>query len=143
MANNFGLFFTRDGQVIRLPVNPEQLPVEKDNANDDYNVLGIGPIMVPRTPKQRVVTISSFFPVGKRYSFMPADALEDGWQYVSFFERNRPRMLPFRIIILDDRGVCRLNSPCSVDSFSWSVKRNGDIAYSLTLREYRFISGVT
>ena len=43
---------------------------------------------------------------------------------------------------LDGRGVCRLNSPCSVDSFSWSVKRNGDIAYSLTLREYRFISGV-
>lgn len=45
MANNFGLFFTRDGAVIRLPVNPEQLPVEKDNSNDDYNVLGIGPII--------------------------------------------------------------------------------------------------
>ena len=62
MANNFGLFFTRDGSVIRLPVNPEQLPVEKDNANDEYNVLGIGPIMVPRIPKLRVVTISSFSP---------------------------------------------------------------------------------
>ena len=63
MGNNFGLFFTRDGTVIRLPVNPEKLPVARDNDNGDYNVLGIGPIMVPRTPKQRVVTISSFFPV--------------------------------------------------------------------------------
>lgn len=26
-VNNFGLFFTRDGTVIRLPVNPEKLPV--------------------------------------------------------------------------------------------------------------------
>lgn len=65
----------------------------------------------------------------------------DGWKYVDFFERNRPRMLPFRIIILDGNGVCRMNSPCSVDQFEWHVKRNGDISYSLTLREYRFISG--
>ena len=25
-VNNFGLFFTRDGTVIRLPVNPESCP---------------------------------------------------------------------------------------------------------------------
>ena len=61
-VNNFGLFFTRDSTVVRLPVNPEKLPVVRDNDNGEYNVLGIGPIMVPRTPKLRVVTISSFFP---------------------------------------------------------------------------------
>ena len=61
-VNNFGLFFTRDGTVIRLPVNPEKLPVARDNDNSEYNVLGIGPIMIPRIPKLREVTISSFFP---------------------------------------------------------------------------------
>ena len=59
--NNFGLFFTRDGTVIRLPQNPEKLPVAKDNDNGEYNVLGVGPIMVPRTPALREITISSFF----------------------------------------------------------------------------------
>ena len=88
------------------------------------------------------MSISSFFPVGRRYSFMPADASTDGWSYVSFFERNRPRRLPFRIIVLDSQGVCRLNCACSIDNFSWRVKRNGDIAYDMTVREYRFISGV-
>ena len=68
--------------------------------------------------------------------------MKDGWQYVSFFERNRPRKLPFRVILLDDHGICRLNSACTVDSFSWTVKRNGDIAYTLQLRQYRFVSGV-
>lgn len=63
-VNNFGLFFTRDGTVIRLPVNPEKLPVARDNDNSEYNVLGIGPIMIPRIPKLREVTISSFFPGG-------------------------------------------------------------------------------
>ena len=32
-VNNFGLFFTRDGQVVRLPVNPEKLPVARDHDN--------------------------------------------------------------------------------------------------------------
>ena len=81
MANNFGLFFTRDGSVIRLPVNPEQLPVEKDNANDEYNVLGIGPIMVPRIPKLRVVTISSFFP-GRLF---PGVLTSNGFQPPEFY----------------------------------------------------------
>lgn len=53
-----------------------------------------------------------------------------------------PRKLPFRVILLDGDGICRLNSACTVDSFSWQVQRNGDIAYTLELREYRFISGV-
>lgn len=42
--------------------------------------------------------------------------------------------------ILDNSGVCRFNDACSVDNFSWKVKRNGDISYSLTFREYRFIT---
>ena len=65
--NNFGLFFTRDGTIIRLPVNPEKLPVAKDNDNGEYNVLGIGPIMVPRIPALQEVSISSFFP-GRPFS---------------------------------------------------------------------------
>ena len=40
---------------------------------------------------------------------------------------------------LDGGGVCRFNAACSVDEFEWKVKRNGDIAYSLTFREYRFL----
>lgn len=38
MANNFGLFFTRDGLVLRLPVNPAKLPQEKSGDNQSYNV---------------------------------------------------------------------------------------------------------
>ncbi len=128
-------------EVIVLPAVPEGIGPEYPQNNEayqglsrDYNTIGtMGLWSMP---------ISSFFPVGKRYSFMPPDAFEDGWKYVDFFQRNRPRRLPFRIIMLDSSGVCRLNSPCTVDSFSWQVKRNGDIAYTLSLREYRFVSGV-
>lgn len=128
-------------EAVVLPAVPPDFGLETSQNNDtfsglsrDYNLLG--------TMGLWSFSLESFFPVGRRYSFMPADASEDGWSYVSFFERNRPRMLPFRCVVLDSGGVCRLNCACSIDSFTWKVKRNGDIAYSLTVREYRFISGV-
>lgn len=86
MANNFGLFFARDNVVIRLPVNPEKLPVERDNENDDYNVLGIGPIMVPRTPSLRVVTISSYFPGRVFPGVLTSGRFEPPEFYINFFE---------------------------------------------------------
>lgn len=62
MAINYGLFFTKGSTVIRLPVNPEELPEAQENANSEYNVLGLGPIMVPRIPKLKTVRISSLLP---------------------------------------------------------------------------------
>ena len=74
-----------------------------------------------------------------RSSPMPPEAVEDGWRYVDFIRRNQERRIPFRLTLLDGGGVCRFNAACSVDEFEWKVKRNGDIAYSLTFREYRFL----
>ena len=113
------------------PSSPEQRDYE--GLSGDYNTLG--PMGLWE------MSIASFFPVGRRYSFMPADAWTDGWKYVDFFERNRPRMLPFRDHHSGRERRLPHEQPCSVDQFEWHVKRNGDISYSLTLREYRFVSG--
>ena len=128
-------------ETIVFPSVPEGVGPEYPQGNDtfeglsrDYNTIG--------TMGLWSMSLSGVFPVGRRLSFMPPEALEDGWAYVSFFDRNRPRKLPFRVILLDSQGVCRLNSACTVDHFSWQVRRSGDIAYTLKLREYRFVSGV-
>lgn len=127
-------------EVAVLPAVPPDFGPELPQNNEtygglskDYNLLG--------TMGLWSFELSSIFPVGRRYAFMPPEASTDGWSYVEFFRRNRERRLPFRVIVLDGAGVCRLNSPCSIDSFAWSVKRNGDIAYSMTVREYRFVRG--
>lgn len=145
MANNFGLFFTRDGQVIRLPVNPEQLPVEKDNANDDYNVLGIGPIIVPRTPKQRVVTISSFFP-GRSF---PGVLTSNGFQppefYINFFNSamDEKAVILYTPVRYYEDGTPFMQSDTGfqvlVTSFTYTEKggETGDFYYDLELTEYR------
>ena len=71
------LSINNNEDVIVLPAVPPDLGPQIPQNNGtyeglsrDYNTLG--------TMGLWEMTISSFFPVGKRYSFMPADALEDG-----------------------------------------------------------------
>lgn len=98
----------------------------------DFNIIGtMGLWSMP---------LSGTFPVGRRYPYMPADAETDGWKYVDFINRNRPRKMPFRVTLLDNQGVCRFNAACTIDNFHWEIKRNGDIAYSMDLRQYSFIT---
>ena len=47
--------------------------------------------------------------------------------------------MPFRLIILDSGGVARLNIPVTVDDFSVTVRRSGDLNYSVSVTEYRFV----
>ena len=151
MANNFGLFFTRDGQVIRLPVNPEKLPVTKQADNDEYNVLGIGPIMVPRIPKLRTVTISKFFP-GRPF---PGVLTSGGFQppefYIKFFQSAMDDKVPILYtpvryyedgtpFMADDTGFQVL-----VTGFDYEERsgETGDFYYDLELTEYRDYSPQT
>ena len=144
-VNNFGLFFTRDGTVLRLPVNPEKLPVARDNANDDYNVLGIGPIMVPRIPKLKVVTISSFFP-GRPFSgvLTPNQFLEPE-TYIQFFESamNDKAVILYTPVRYYENGEPFFTGDtgfqCLVTNFNTEERggETGDFYYDLEITEYR------
>lgn len=59
--------------------------------------------------------------------------------YVDFFDRWRDKKVPFRLIVLDSKGAARLNMPVTVDSFDVTVRKNGDLEYSIAVTEYRFI----
>ena len=74
-----------------------------------------------------------------RNSFMPPEASADGWAYGDFFDRWRDKKVPFRLIVLDSKGAARRNMPVTVDSFDVTVRRNGDLEYSIAVTEYKFI----
>lgn len=145
MENNFGLFFTRNTQVIRLPVNPEKLPVSRDHDNGEYNVLGLGPIMVPRTPALKVVTISSFFP-GRAF---PGVLTPKGFQppefYINFFQQALDDKVPilYTPVRYYENGEPFMTSDTGfhvlVTQFNTEERggETGDFYYDLTLTEYR------
>lgn len=151
MANNFGLFFTRDGLVLRLPVNPAKLPQEKPGNDQSYNVLGIGPITVPRTPKPRTVKISSLFP-GRTapYVLTSGDFLEPEF-YIGFFQKAMDDKVPilYTPVRYYEDGSPYMTGDTGfqvlVSDFSFEERggETGDFYYELSLTEYRDYSPQT
>lgn len=144
----FGIYFQKEGEAsYLLPVNPETLPVARSVSNGEYNVMGIGPIMIPRIPNQRKVSISSFFPgrpfsgmlVGQR-GFVPPS------EFIDFFEgamKNREIIVyhPIRYYENgeafsggDDEGF-----QCLVTQFDTEERggETGDFYFTLEIVEYR------
>lgn len=150
MPNNFGLYFSGSGGVVRLPVNPTKLPDEKDNENGEYNVLGIGPIMIPRTPKLRVVSISSFFP-GRNIPGLVVGTFQPPDHYVSFFQSamdNRSVLVYTPVRYYPDGTPFMTGATgfeCIVTKFTYEDRGGevGDIYYDLEITEYRDYSPIS
>lgn len=151
MANNYGLFFSRDNTVIRLPVNPEEFPVERGNENDDYNVLGLGPIMVPRLPSLKVISFSSFFPGRIAPYVLTSGGFKEPEFYIQFFESAMVDKAPIKFtpvryyedgtqFMTQDEGLQVL-----VTKFDTTEKggETGDFYYDLELTEYKNYSPLT
>ena len=131
--------FNNNEEVMVLPHVPPDFPIRAlrqhneayEGLTRDYRRIG--------TMEAGRWEWESFFPVGRRYPFMPPEASDNGWDYVAFFERGCERKIPFRLIVLDSAGVPRLNTPCTVDAFECRVQKNGNIAYSISCTEYHFV----
>ena len=145
MSNDFGLFFTRDSTVIRLPQNPEKLPEARPGGNTDYNVLGLGQIMIPRTPNLKEITISSYFPGRVSAGVLTSGSFEPPEFYISFFQSAMDDLTPILYtpvryyengepFMTGETGLMVLVSQFDTEERGGET---GDFYYDLTLTEYR------
>lgn len=124
-------------EVFVLPFTPAKLVFSEPQNNSTFDGLsrgrGVIGVMQPRT-----ASFSSRF-FKHRMSWFHPLAIHQPMEYVEFFRRWREKLVPMRITITDtDREI--INIAVLVDNFEWEMLRNGDIAYSITLREYTFIN---
>ncbi len=124
-------------EVMIIPIVPNDISIEQSQSNDTYTGLSMDLNMIGNLGL-RTLELSSIFPVNKNYKFIKANSNANGWDYVDFFNKWRGKKVPIRIVITDGAEE-RLNMACTVDNFSYSVDKAGDIAYSLSLREYVFV----
>lgn len=155
MNNYYKIMFRRQNETeaaaFALPVNPETLNIKTDTDNDDYNVLGIGQIMIPRTPNLKTTTISSYFP-GRNDT--PGINMEDFKKprfYIDFFEKamRDKEVLYFVPVRNYETKEPYFDSDygfdCLVTGFSYEERggETGDFYYELDLTEYRDYSPAT
>lgn len=143
--NNYGIFFTKDKTVIRLPMNPEVLPDTLVGNNETYNVLGIGDVTVPRIPQQRVVEIASYFPATITYDVLTPNQFWLPEKYIEFFRsamQNGDILTYTPVRYMENGKPFATSDPgfkCTVESFNVEERggETGDFYYTLTIKEYR------
>jgi len=142
----YKLYFSRDSTVLALPVNPEKLPETISADNGKYNVLGLGPIMQPRTPDLRTVSISGLLP-GRPLPGQTGVHLAPA-VYMDFFITAMEKKLPivYTPVRFYENGLPflgpSLGFPCLVTSFKTEERggETGDFYFDMSISEYRDFS---
>lgn len=145
MANFYSIYFTHNGQVVRLPHNPSELPDTQDASNGEYNVLGLGPVMVPRTPNQRKISISNYFPGQVSASLTSLLSYRTPEYYIEFFRRAMASGDPvlYTPVRINEMGIPYAMSLTGyyvlVTRFDYREKggETGDFYYDLECVEWR------
>ncbi|MCI8510831.1 MAG: hypothetical protein HFE83_02395 [Lachnospiraceae bacterium] len=125
------------GQKLKLPVNPDEIEIQRAANHKTYDVLGLGEIVVPGKPALTTVSWESFFPALKEAPYVNAGA-KSARIYTSLFEKAMREKTVGRLII-SRSGSFDTNMRCLIDSFQTKDKGGepGDVYYSIELKEYR------
>lgn len=131
------------GGKLKIPVNPEKIDIKYPTDHKQYEVLGIGKIVVPKKPSLKEISWESFFP---RYGEDPYtnSGIKSPEDYVKKIEKAMKTRQKGRVII-SRSGLYDTNMRCIVSDFQTTDKGGepNEIYYSLTLQEYRDYSPET
>ena len=128
-------------EILVFPVIPSDIPIESSQNNEAFETINAGPLNIIGDVGLLTVSLSSIFPV-HNYKWIKPGSSSNGWDYVNFFKNWRSKKVPIRIIICKDDGSEVLNMPCTIDIFKYEIMKNGDIRYSVELKEYTFVKVV-
>lgn len=160
--NDYRIWFENvfsDGfEEIELPVNPQEVTITYPGNPTNYDVEGIGDIVIPRKVKLATLSFESFFPregvfqtvLNNQSNYTPE------W-YVNFFRRLQKRGQPFELTIVRGSEVLNVydndyKNPSQIETTNFDTVMKavlldfsitdrggepGDIYYNMTLSEFR------
>ena len=100
--SGYRIWFKAPGfKAFALPVNPQEVAITYPGNSNQYDVEGIGQIIIPRLPNLATVSFESFFPREQIYESMinEDDRYSPEW-YVTFFRRMQKTGTPFELTII-------------------------------------------
>lgn len=121
-------------QVIQLPIVPSEFFIDSPQQNETFNTITQGDIKLIGNRGIKTLSFDSFFPV-KDYPFT-RDKSYSGWEYVEIIESWIDRRIPIRLIISNTP----INMAVTIENFYYGIRDgSGDIYYTLSLSEFKFI----
>lgn len=134
------IFSVNNGEEVKiLPIVPNDIEITQEQKNEEFETINNGNINLIGDMGLRALTISSIL-FNKEYSWMKNGSTSDAMSYIEFFKKWWGKRVPFRLIILDEDENEYLNMPCTINNLNYSKMKNGDISYSLEIKEYKFVN---
>lgn len=137
---NFIMSANNNEDVFVFPIVPE-INVAKPQNNEEFETIDNGTFNLIGKEGLRTFTVSSIFP-SRQYPWLKPGSIPEPFQYIAFINKWRAKQVPFRVITSRPDGREWFNMPVTVEDFDFSFLRNGDVRYSISFKEYRFIEGV-
>lgn len=120
-------------EIIKIPVIPSEFTISKPQSLQTFETVSKGNLQLIGAPKLKGITIESFFPV-RDYPYL-RDRSMKGWEYVYKIDIWIQKKLPIRLIVSDTP----INMVVAVKDFSYTVKADGDLWYTLTLEQFNLL----
>ena len=137
VSPNANIYLKFGSKKMVIPVNPEEITIKNPTDNKEYDVIGVGQVVVQRKPSLKEVSWEGFFPASKSdpYVNQGADSPEDYADEILSAMKARQKI---RLIITRDK-LFDTNMRCIVSEFETTDKGGepGDLYYSITLQEYK------
>lgn len=124
-------------EVIIFPYVPADIEVEENQSNENFAGLSRNLRMIGNMELKKMSIAGLWFRINPPWAHRSAEERPE--RYVQFFQKWRSKQVPVRIVITKNDGNTVLNMACTVDSFSWSYNKTGDISYNLGITEYTFV----
>lgn len=121
-------------QVLCLPVLPSEFTISKPQSNEVFDTVTQGQLKLIGRPSLKSISFSTFFPI-RDYPFL-RDRSMKAWGYLELIDTWILKKLPIRLIITETP----INMACCVDDFSYTIKKDGDMYYSITLSEFKLVN---
>lgn len=121
---------------MELPAAPERLEVERQGGWESAVLAEAGEILQYKPPGLRAVRFEGIFPM-RRYGFVTAETLFQPAEYAARLEEAAAAREPMRLVV--SGGGAPFSMLAVIERFTrWEqAGEDGDLYYSLVLREYR------
>ena len=132
------LSFENRSEVLGLP-----WPLQEHNISSPHNIysfdtINMGEVLAIGKKKLREMTISSYFPA-KPYPFLFSQTFPEPSVCIEMINKWRLSGKPIRVAIMDTD----INLAMAIESFDYGKEDgdgSGDVAFTLTLREYSYLN---
>lgn len=132
------LSFENRSEVLELPWPLQDHQITSPHNTYSFDTINTGEVLAIGKKKLREMTISSYFPA-KPYPFLFSQTFPEPSVCIEMINKWRLSGKPIRVAIMDTD----INLAMAIESFDYGKEEgdgSGDVAFTLTLKEYSYLN---